>query len=298
MDGADRSGDAYRRRDPGQPPAANPLTRRFDELVSRYHGPEGDRFALEELTPVARRFAPPGGRALEVGCGYGRNLVALAACPGLRVTGCDVMLGELRRARDRLAPLPAEARARVSLAQQEPDRLPFRGGAFDLVVLWQVLEHVYGMAAKRRLIEECVRVLRPGGHVLIETPNQWFPVDYHDNHLPLVHWVLPSKAREWATWKVRGERYTPSEYLSFPGCERLLREAPGVTRVTKATRLYFAAGFGEAWRDLGGTQVPLKRAIFAALAPLHAAIAPFGGSIDPLLPSIRAVWKVDKQAGA
>lgn len=292
---ADRSGDAYPRPEPGRAPATNPLTRRFDALVGRYHGPEGDRFALEELAPVARRFAPAGGRALEVGCGYGRNLVALAAVPGLRVTGCDVMLGELRRARERVAALPAEARGRVAIAQQEADRLPFKDGAFDLVVLWQVLEHVYGVAAKRRLIDECVRVLRPGGHVLIETPNQWFPVDYHDNNLPLAHWLLPRGAREWATWKVRGTRYTPSEYLSFPGCERLLRESPGVARVTKATRIYFAPGFGAAWRSLGGTQVPLKRAIFAALAPLHALVAPFGGSVDPLLPSIRAVWRVDKR---
>jgi len=297
MSGADRSGDAYRRPDPARPPAVNPLTRRFDALVERYHGPEGDRFALEELAPVARQFAPPGGRALEVGCGYGRNLVALASCPGLKVTGCDVMLGELRRARERLGTLPAEARDRVTLAQQEPDRLPFADGAVDLVVLWQVLEHVYGQAAKRRLIDECVRVLRPGGHLLIETPNQWFPVDYHDNNLPLAHWVLPRAAREWATWKVRGDRYPPSEYLSLPGCERLLRGSPGVSRVTKATRLYFAPSFGAAWRSLGGTQVPLKRAIFAALAPLHALVAPFGGSVDPLLPSIRAVWRIDKRDG-
>ena len=61
--------------------------------------------------------------------------------------------------------------------------------------------------------------------------NQWFPFDYHDNKFPLVHWIAPRAVREWITWKVRGKRYPPSEYLSLPGLERLIRESPGVTRI-------------------------------------------------------------------
>ncbi len=271
------------------------LSGHFEDLVGRYHGPEGDRFAIEELAPVARRFAPPGSRALEIGCGYGRNLVALSSLPGVSVVGCDPWWQELLRAREeRRATLPDEQARRIALVRQEEFRLPFRDSSFDLVVLWQVLEHVFTPEAKRRVIAEATRVLKSGGHVLIETPNQWFPVDYHDNKMPLVHWLLPRAGREWVTWKVRGMRYRPSEYLSFRGCARLLRGAPGVTRVTKATRFYFAPGFREAWRELAGTQVGLKRAIFAAVAPVHAAASLFGGSADPLLPSVRGVWKVEK----
>jgi SAM-dependent methyltransferase len=269
------------------------LSRHFRALNDRYHGADGDRFAAEELLPVARRFLPGGGRALEIGCGYGRNLKALAALP-VTVVGCDVSLVELRKARERLAELPPGPRERVALVHQEPWRLPFPDGAFDLVVLWQVLEHVYGRDSKRRVIAECTRVLRSGGHLLIETPNQWFPFDYHDNKFPLVHWIAPRPVREWITWKVRGKRYPPSEYLSLGGYERLVRESPGVARATRATRLYFASGFGEAWRALGGTQVGLKRLIFASVAPLHALMRPFGGSADTFLPSLRVVWRVEK----
>jgi SAM-dependent methyltransferase len=271
------------------------LSGHFQELVGRYHGPEGDRFALEELAPVAARFAPPGARVLEIGCGYGRNLVALATLPGVSITGCDPWWAELLRARnERLAKLPKEQAERIALVRQEDERLPFRDGSFDLVVLWQVLEHVFTLELKRRVVAEAVRVLKSGGHVLIETPNQWFPVDYHDNKMPLVHWLLPPAGREWVTWKVRGERYHPSEYLSFPACERLLRECPGVRSVRKATRFYFAPSFREAWSGLSGTQVGWKRAIFVALAPVHAVARLFGGSADPLLPSIRGVWRLDK----
>lgn len=282
---------------PRSPLAA--LGRHFQEIDARYHGPEGDRFAMEELAPVASRFLPRDGRVLEVGCGYGRNLVALASLPSRGVVGSDPWLETLQRAaRERLAPLPAGDRARVGLVRQERFRLPFRDGAFDLVVLWQVLEHVHGTPAKQRLMDECVRVLRPGGHVLVETPNRWFPFDYHDNRLPLVHWILPDRAREWLTWKIRGDRYPPSDYTSVSGAAALLRRAPGVAGVRKATKVYFARGYREAWRGLGGTQVGLKRLLFVLLAPVHALLSPFGGSADWFLPSIRVVWQVEKAAGS
>lgn len=272
----------------------HPLRRNIQALNARYLGSEGDALALEELAPVARRFTGPGARVLEVGCGYGRNLVALTTVPHALLAGCDVSVAELHKARARLAgnAVPDDA---VGLVAQPPAALPFRDGAFDLVVLWQVLEHVIGRDAKRALLAESVRVLAPGGHLLVETPNQWFPVDYHDNKLPLVHWLLPFGAREWLTWKVRGERYHPSEYLSLPALAGLLRSLPAVSRVDKRTRVYFADSWAAAWRGLGGTQVGAKRVVFALLAPVHAVLAPFGGSADLFLPSLRVVWKVEKR---
>lgn len=100
-------------------------------------------------------------------------------------------MDELLRARERLRPLDPVHTSCILLARQEPYRLPFRDSSFDVVLLWQVLEHLFGRESKRKVIAECVRVLRPGGHIIVETPNQWFPFDYHDNKLPLVHWIAP-----------------------------------------------------------------------------------------------------------
>jgi hypothetical protein len=58
--------------------------------------------------------------------------------------------------------------------------------------------------------------------------------------------------------------------------------------------VYFATGYAEAWRSLAGTHVGLKRSLFALLAPVHALLAPFGGSADLFLPSLRVVWRIDK----
>jgi SAM-dependent methyltransferase len=266
----------------------------FRRLNERYHGSEGDAFALDELTPVAARFLGKG-RVLEVGCGYGRNLVALAATPASLIVGCDVQQAELERAaRERIAPLPAERRAAIALVRQEPYRLPFRDGGFDLVVLWQVLEHVFRPEEKQRVLDECVRVLAHGGHLLVETPNQWFPVDYHDNRIPLAHWILSESGREWLTWKIRGKRYPASRYLSLLGYERLLRRAPGVAAIHRATKFYFAQSWSEAYRNVGGTQVGLKRLIFLEVLPLHGVLSAFGSTADHFLPSIRMVWRIEK----
>jgi len=203
--------------------------------------------------------------------------------------------GEGSVARKR-ATLPAAQFSRTDLVRQEPKRLPFRDGSFDMVVLWQVLEHLFGQELKQAVVNECVRVLKPGGVVLVETPNQWFPVDYHDNKLPLVHWFLPLAAREWLTHRVRGMKYHPSEYVYLGSCERLLKNAPNVQAVRKETRVYFARSFGEAWRGLAGTQVAAKRLIFALAWPFHAVSRLWGGSADSILPSLRVVWRVEKSS--
>lgn len=240
----------------------------------------------------------PSSAVLEVGCGYGRNLVALSRLHLRQLVGSDVAIDELRRANHRVTESAAAPRTPARLVQQEAFRLPFRDSTFDVIVLWQVLEHLLGPTAKQQVINECVRVLRSRGAILIETPNWLFPFDYHDNKLPLVHWVVPRAGRRWLTHKIRGHSYPPSEYTTVFGCDRLLRNAPGAVQVRKASVFYFAPSFRCAWRELAGTQVGLKRLIFIAVAPVHFIASLFGRSADFLLPSVRAVWRVEKSAGS
>ena len=58
--------------------------------------------------------------------------------------------------------------------------LPFRDEVFDTVLASDVLEHIYDA---RGLIAEVARILRPGGHVIINTPFMYqlheCPHDYH-----------------------------------------------------------------------------------------------------------------------
>lgn len=100
------------------------------------------------------------GRVLDLGCG--ERPYAEDFPPGVRVVGLDL-------------PYPG-VRAEVCGAAAA---LPFRGATFDAVFCTQVLEHVPDPFA---LVAEAARVLRPGGHLVLSAPQQWFlheaPHDY------------------------------------------------------------------------------------------------------------------------
>src|SRR5882724_11764719 len=113
----------------------------------------GHRMDLRES-----RIRKPG-RLLDVGCAGG-ELAALLATRGWRVHGAEAepALVEAARARG------VEARA-VDLDRAP---LPWPAGAFDAVVAAEVIEHVVDTD---HLLAEAARVLRPGGALVVTTPN-------------------------------------------------------------------------------------------------------------------------------
>ena len=65
------------------------------------------------------------------------------------------------------------------------EQLPFGDTSFDLVIAWDVVEHVQNPAL---LLAELARVLRPGGRVLLTVINRFAFRDPH-YHLPLLNWL-------------------------------------------------------------------------------------------------------------
>jgi SAM-dependent methyltransferase len=102
----------------------------------------------------------PGDRWLDLGCGAGR-FTALA--PG--GIGVDVADAALERAR---ANSPA---AEFRLVEAD-GTLPVGHGEVDLVWCSETIEHV---ADALGLLEECRRVLAPGGRLLLTTPGHPWP---------------------------------------------------------------------------------------------------------------------------
>src|SRR3989304_5032789 len=64
----------------------------------------------------------------------------------------------------------------TSSARARAERLPYASAAFDLVLSHEVLEHV---PDDRRTVEEILRVLRPGGRLVLFTPNRGYPFETH-----------------------------------------------------------------------------------------------------------------------
>lgn len=102
---------------------------------------------------VALRFVE-GERVLEVGCGTGHLLPALAARGG-RVYGGDLSAAMLRLARRRAGP-------RVPLCRLQAQALPFPPACFDTIVCTFPAPFI----RDRRTWGEFERVLRPGGRVV------------------------------------------------------------------------------------------------------------------------------------
>lgn len=109
----------------------------------------------------------PGGIVLELGCGYGRVLKQLALQAG-ELYGVDTSVASLVLARSVLSEYE-----NVFLAQMNAARLALRDHCFDVVVCVQ-----NGISAfhvdQKQLIQESIRVTKPGGLVLFSSYSHRF----------------------------------------------------------------------------------------------------------------------------
>ena len=107
-----------------------------------------------------------GMRALDVGCGTGDDVRAMAAIvgDGGGAVGVDVSEALLAEARKRAE----EAAVRVEFHTGDAHALPFADASFDVVRTERVLQHVHDPA---RVLDEMRRVARPGGRIAAAEPD-------------------------------------------------------------------------------------------------------------------------------
>lgn len=99
------------------------------------------------------------GTLLDLGCSTG-EWMSFWKTQGWKVAGVDVNPAAVRSAVRKGLP------AKTCDLGREP--LPFRAGSFDLIFAGEVIEHLVDTDF---FLRECARCLRPGGHLLITTPN-------------------------------------------------------------------------------------------------------------------------------
>jgi len=121
---------------------------------------------LERRLEIMRRHVDLEDKSiLDIGCGVGAFVRRLREFSS-RVAGIDVD-------RERVT---EGGKAVPDLTLAVGERLPFADGAFDVILLHEVLEHVTDDQATLR---EANRVLRPGGRVVIFCPNRLYPFETH-----------------------------------------------------------------------------------------------------------------------
>ena len=130
------------------------------------------------------------GHVLVDGCGVGMYVAHLLPTSP-KVIGLDI---EFPRVRDTHA-------YTHTVVCGAGEHLHFADGSHDLVISHEVLEHV---SDDRAAITEMVRVLKPGGRIVLFCPNRGYPFEthgiywrgkYHFGNIPLVNY-LPRKWRD------------------------------------------------------------------------------------------------------
>ncbi len=192
----------------------------FDDQAAAYDrwyatplGQLADRVEKEALFALLPEVA--GRRVLEVGCGTGNISLALAQ-RGAQVVGLDVS-----------GPMLARARAKASRADLFPawvrgtaGRLPFAEASFDGVLSILALDF---MANREQVIQEMVRVLRPGGFLTVAMLNRYSL------------WTIKRVVRAW----FRPSLWEQVRFITPTGLRRLLSNHPELTDIHSRQAVYF-----------------------------------------------------------
>jgi 2-polyprenyl-3-methyl-5-hydroxy-6-metoxy-1,4-benzoquinol methylase len=183
-----------------------------------------------------------GARVLDYGTGTGYGAARMAKTAA-SVTGVDVSQAAVDYARRRYT---ADNLDFQKIRPIEEGPLPFPDDSFDVVTSFQVIEHVPSPAA---YLAEAKRVLKPGGTLLVVTPDRGtrlFP-----------------KQRPWNVWHLY--EFTPEELTGIVAEQFTVQETLGMTappdivklELDRCRKLKLAAfpftfpGAPEAWRQRG-----------------------------------------------
>jgi ubiquinone/menaquinone biosynthesis C-methylase UbiE len=134
-------------------------SRRFFDDLDQYHFEK-----LHHLLKLVDFDGYAGRSVLEVGCGAGVDLARFARA-GAKVTGVDLARSAIDLAKANFAQQGLTGEFHVSNAEA----LPFGAESFDLVYAHGVVQYT---ADPKRLIDECRRVLKPGGQAIVQVYNR------------------------------------------------------------------------------------------------------------------------------
>jgi 2-polyprenyl-3-methyl-5-hydroxy-6-metoxy-1,4-benzoquinol methylase len=132
----------------------------YDEVFQRNRGIQCKwhhhkfRRILQEIGNVAKH--------LDFGCGPGTLIHLLG--PGIATVGVDIAAAQLSYAERNYAS-PEKQFVQIESAQ-----LPFADETFDAITCIEVVEHLE-LKLTQEILREFIRVLRPGGKLILTTPN-------------------------------------------------------------------------------------------------------------------------------
>jgi len=154
-------------------------------LQSREEWAVRNHVLAQSLSQLAVEYLPGAiGHGLDIGCQSGELTDYLNAFTSLSWAGIDPALPESAKSPEGASLNPAAA-----------DSIPYPDEHFDCLALANVFEHI---PQERRYASfaEMYRVLRPGGILIGQLPNPYFPIESH-SRLPFMGWLPISMQRKY-----------------------------------------------------------------------------------------------------
>jgi cyclopropane fatty-acyl-phospholipid synthase-like methyltransferase len=139
------------------------------EGYEEYVASEGEHLSRRLTEAFSYAHVEPGMCVLDLGCGRG-EIVRHVARLGAACFGIDYSNAALNLSRQALK----DELGIHGVARSDAKFLPFGDDAFDRVLIFDVVEHLYPWELKACL-DEAFRVLKRGGKVIVHTaPNRWY----------------------------------------------------------------------------------------------------------------------------
>lgn len=156
---------------------SKPIQNKLEELLSNV----GDMSLKRRARRIIEELNPKNGEKLiDLGCGTGYYLFLLSNLGvSLRLTGLDNNQKAMGEARESLSS------KNIKFVFGDLHRMPFKNESFDKAVMSEVLEHLEN---DQRVLEEVLRILKPGGILVVSTPSInypffWDPINWLLYHL-------------------------------------------------------------------------------------------------------------------
>ncbi len=245
-----------------------------ERLLSVYRGyhanlqERGDHMVRMFRQRLASSYPLPGQTlALDIGCGVGTSITALAQ-EFEWVVGLDPFLPNLLLARKFFQERGVE---NVILVRAYAQHIPLRDDCVDYAVAQNVIEHLLDVEPA---FHELRRILGPGGCFCGDSRNRFDPL-FPEPHAKL-RWVgfLPRRLQARYVRKFRNIPYSTTRLLSLGELQRLARRAFG-----RSARVVFpfvsAYGQSSRWNRIIELieRIPAIRTAMLAIFPSHLLLA-------------------------
>jgi SAM-dependent methyltransferase len=153
------------------------------------------------------------GWGLDIGCGDGLVTSQVAIKYVIKMVGID---------------LARHHSYKGTFLLTDATRLPFKDEIFSLATCFSLIEHIQ-QEQRAELYREVYRVLCPGGYLVIQHPNRFFPIEQH-SYLPFIGYLpsqlhgflyhdyyrIPSKNKLLADLRSAGFKLTRLDILEAP----------------------------------------------------------------------------------